>query len=90
MSKALNIRLHKAAKHNHKEFVVERFHRLLSHSITITSDEQQTPKYFVEATMLSAYAWNAIPVDETNIARSIPAIGRPLKFPMDIVLTFLP
>ena len=40
--------------------------------------------------MIAAYAWNAMPIDGTDIVRSIPAIGRPLRFPMDIVIADLP
>ena len=29
-------------------------------------------------------------IDGTDIIRSIPAIGRPLKFPMDVVLLEIP
>ena len=36
--------------------------------------------------MVSAYAWNDMPIDGTDIARSIPAICRPLLFPMNISL----
>ena len=31
-----------------------------------------------------------MPMDGTDIVRSLPAIGRPLRFPMDIVITALP
>ena len=40
--------------------------------------------------MIAAYAWNAMPIDGTDICRSIPVIGRPLRFPMDIFLSELP
>lgn len=89
LSKSLNIRLHKAAKRNHKAVGVERCHRFLNHSATIISNERQTPKYFVEAAIITAYAWNAMPVDRTDIGCSVCAIGRPLKFHMDIVLSEL-
>lgn len=36
--------------------------------------------------MISAYAWNAMPIDGTDIIQIVPAIGRPLRFPMDIAL----
>ena len=56
MSKSLNIRLHKAAKRNHKAVRVERYHRFLNHSVTIISDKRKTPKCFVETAIITAYA----------------------------------
>ena len=44
----------------------------------------------IECGMISAYAWNASPIDGTDIIRSVPAIGRELKFPLDINLVKLP
>lgn len=62
----------------------------LNHSVTIISSERQRPKCYVEASMITAYVWNAIPVDSTDIGHSISAIGRPLKFPMNIAISELP
>ena len=90
MAKGLKIRLHKAAKRNHKAVGVERYHRFLNHSVTILSNERQTIKCFVEAAMISAFAWNAMPTDGTDIGRSVSAIGRPLQFPMDIAMAEIP
>ena len=36
------------------------------------------------------YAWNASPIDGTDILRSVPAIGRELKFLIDIHESNLP
>lgn len=69
---------------------MERFHDFLNHSVTIIRDERQTPNFFVEATIISAYAWNIMPVDGIDIERSISTIGRPLRFPMDVALAELP
>ena len=54
-------------------------------------EERATSEYFVEYGMLSsAYAWNTSPIDGIYIIRSIPAIGRELKIPMDINVTKIP
>ena len=90
MCKALNIKIHRAAKRNHKAIGVERFHRFPNHSNTLVSHQRETHTCFVESSMIAAYAWNAMPIDGTDIVRSIPAIGRPLRFPMDIVIAALP
>ena len=62
----------------------------MNHNAKIVIAARQTYKCFVEITLVSAYAWNAIPIDGTDIIRSIPEIGRPLRFPMDIYLANLP
>ena len=85
-----NIWLHHAAERNHKTVGVKRFQKFLNHNAKIIIAARQTYKCFVEIAFISAYAWNAMPIDGTDIIRSIPDIGRPLKFPMDIVLTALP
>ena len=74
-SKLLNIRLHRAAKRNHKDIGVERYHTFLNHNVKIISSARQTHKCFVEVGHISAYAWNAMPIDGTDIICSIPAIG---------------
>ena len=56
----------------------------------IISSVRQTHKCLVEIGMVSAYAWNAMPIDGTDIISSVPAIERPLKFPMDVALAALP
>ena len=90
MAKALNIRLYKDAKRNHKVVGVECFHNFLNLPVTIISDKWQPPKHFVEVIMISAYTWNVIPVDGIDIGRSISIIVRPLRFPMDIALAEVP
>ena len=40
--------------------------------------------------MISAYTWNVMSIDGTDIIRSIPTIGRPLHFPMDVAMAELP
>ena len=90
MAKALIIRLHRVAKRIHKAIGVERFHNFLNHNATIISSARQTHKCFVEVALISAYAWNAMQIDGTDIIRSIPAIGRLLKFPMNVALSELP
>ena len=40
--------------------------------------------------MATAYAWNASPIDGTDIIRSVPAIGRELRYPIDVSLSPVP
>jgi len=84
MCEVLKLRFHPVAKRNHKAVGVERFHKFLNHAQKIGTEERGTSGAFVEIGMTTAYAWNASCIDGTEIVRSIPAIGRPLKYPLDI------
>ena len=88
--KALNIRLHRVLKRNHKAVDVERYHRFDYHVVTLVATTQETRKCFVEASMVAAYAWNDIPINGTDTPRSTPAIGRPIRFHMDMAIAELP
>ena len=55
-AKVLKLRLHRAAKRNHKAIGVERYHRFLNHNMTIIGNARETHKCFVEVSMISAYA----------------------------------
>lgn len=90
MCETLNLRFHLVAKRNHKAVGVERFHKFLNHAQKIGTEERGTSAAFVEIGMTTAYAWNASCIDGTEIVRSIPAIGRPLKYPLDINLCTTP
>ena len=90
MCKALVIRFHPVAKRNHKAVGVERYHRFLNHSQKIATEQRRTSEIFVECGMTTAYAWNASCIDGTDIVRSIPAIGRELKYPLDILESEIP
>ena len=90
MCKALNIKFHIVAKRNHKAVGVERFHKFLNHAEKISTEERGTSEPFVEVAMATAYAWNASPIEGTDIVRSIPAIGRELRYPLDVHLAETP
>jgi len=90
MCKTLKISFHPVAKRNHKAVGVERYHKFLNHSQTIATEQRGTPEIFVECGMTTAYAWNASYIDCTDIARSILAIGRELKFPPYIIEAEIP
>ena len=90
MYKSLNLRFHYVTKRNHKGVGVEHFHRFLNHSVTLSSYQRESHTYFVEDSMIATYTWNTMPIDGTYIIKIISVIGRPLRFPMDIVITALP
>ena len=90
MCSLLKIRFHAAAKRNHKSIGVEKFHAFLNKGVTIYAEERGSNECFVEAAMVLVYAWNASPIDGTGFIRSVPEIGRILKFPLDIELKNTP
>ena len=86
MCKILDITLWTLARGNHKGNSVERFHRFLNKTQTIAGASVGTHCIFRRNAKLSAYAWNSAPIDDTDIVRSIPAIGREFRFPLDTKL----
>ena len=90
MAESLGIRMHVTGARNHKAVGVERFHKFLNHATTIFSEERGSAECFVECGMLAAYVWNAIPINGTNIIRSVLAVGRELNFPIDIDIDNIP
>ena len=90
MCKALHINYEILAKRNHKGLLVEKFHRFLNKAITIAAEDRGTNDIFVAAGVAAGYAWNSSPIDGTGILRSVPAIGRELRFPLDVDISALP
>ena len=87
---ALSIDFHVAARGNHKAVGVEHFHRFLNKAVAIAANDRGTNSVFVEAAHTAAYAWNSSPIDGTDIIRSVPAVGRPFRFPFDLSLSPTP
>ena len=90
MCSTLQIRLHPAARGNHKAVSVERFFRYLNKAVAIAKNDRDTLNIWVPAAMLAAYAWNGSAIEGTHIIRSVPAVGREFKFPIDMVLEGTP
>ena len=90
MFQALNLNYDVLAKRNHKGLSVGNFHHFLNKSVTIAANERGTNDIFVPASIAAAYAWNSAPIDDTDIIRSIPVIGRALNFLFDINLNAVP
>jgi len=78
-------------RHNHKSVSVERLFRYLNKALTIAAEQRLgDTKVSVEAVHVATYAWNASVIDGTNIVRSVPAVGRPFRFPIDCDLSAVP
>ena len=90
MCKSLNINYDVLAKRNDKGLLVEMFCRFINKAITIASEDRGTNDIFVTAGDAEGNVWNSSPIDGTNILRSVPAIGRELRFLLDIHLSALP
>ena len=81
----LKINLHPTSGGNHDAIMVERFNAFLNKSLRIFCSERDTTRAFVEGAQLTAYAWNSAPMAETNISRSLVAVGREFQFPIDFI-----
>ena len=90
MYDVLNLNHDALAKCNHTGLTMKNFHRFLNKGVTIAAEDRGTDDIFVPAGITTGYAWNSAPIDGTDILRSIPVIGRELRFPIDINLSDLP
>ena len=86
----LKIPFEYVAKRNHKSLLIEKMHRFLNKVVTIAASDRSTLYCFVEAGIAAGYAWNSVPIDSTDIIRSIPAISCELRFPLDLRMASLP
>lgn len=86
MCDILDIKLWPLTRGNHKGLSVERYHRFLNQTQTIAGQDRGTHQSVIENSKTSQYAWNSAPIDDTGIPRSLAAIGRHFKFPLDVEL----
>ena len=75
---------------NHKGNGVEKFHRFLNKTSKIQENDHGTHNGIAHTVKTSRFAWNSAHIDGTDIDRSVAAIGRKFKFPLDIELGLLP
>ena len=90
MCDVLKITFWPLSRGNHKGNSVERYHRFLNKTQTIVGQDRGTHHTFLQNMKTSQYAWNSAPIDDTDIPRSLAAVGRHFAFPMDIDLHQLP
>ena len=89
MCKSLDLNYNVLANRNHKGLTVERFHRFLNKSVIIVMEDWQSNNVFVPVGIAAGYAWNSDPINGYSILRSTVAIGRELRFLIDINLSAL-
>jgi hypothetical protein len=80
----LGIQYYVAPPESHNAVLCERFHRYLNKVLRIGVADQQTYEQWTVNTLFATYAWNASPVDGTDVIRSFAAKARTFKFPLDI------
>ena len=78
----LHINCHIFSGDNHNPMIVERLNRYLNAGLRIMTNEHDSVRIALEAILLLIYAWNSCPVPETDIYRSLVAVGR-FAFPID-------
>ena len=64
----LLIPVHEVAIENHKAIINEGFHRYLNKVYMINSSDKRSLHQLLQGVLFALYAWNAGPVDETDIA----------------------
>ena len=69
---------------------MERYHRFLNQMQAIVGNYRGTRAVYIQNAKTSQYAWNSAPIDNTDICRSVAAIGRTFRFPLDVELSPTP
>ena len=82
--RALQVPVQPVAPENHKAIRNERFHRYLNKVQGVNSADTGTLEQWKQGTLFAIYAWNAGPIDGTDIPRSVAAIARDFPFPIDL------
>ena len=80
----LLIPVHAVSIVNHKAIRNEGFRRYLDKVHNINSADKGSLHQRLKGVFFALYAWNAFPVDGTDIAQSLMAIGIELPFPIDL------
>lgn len=87
MCTKLGIMFWPLARGNHKGLSVERYHRFLNKTQTIVGNDRGTHSTIFQNVKTSQYAWNSSPIDNTDVTRSMAALGREFRFPLDVELS---
>ena len=84
MCRLLKITFWALSRGNHKGLSVERYHRYLNKTQTIVGNDRGTHQTFLQNCKITQYGWNSAPIDDTDIPRSMAAVGREFRFPLDV------
>jgi hypothetical protein len=80
----LRIPVDAVSPENHKAIRNERFHRYLNKVQRINTADVDSLFRWKQGVLFSLYAWNAAPIDGTDLPRSLVAVGRNFPFPIDL------
>jgi hypothetical protein len=80
----LRVHVDAVSKENHKAIRNERFHRYLNKVQRINTADVDSLFRWKQGVLFSLYAWNAAPIDGTDLPRSLVAMGRNFPFPIDL------
>jgi hypothetical protein len=75
---------HVVARENHDAILCERFHRYLNKVQRIHMADTNSFSDWALGAYFATYAWNASPIDGTDVVRSFAAKGREFPFPFDV------
>ena len=75
---------------NHKVNSDEKYYRLLKKTQTITGTDRGSHDNFIQDYKTSQYVWKRTPIDDTDIPRSLAAIGREFRFNIDVEISATP
>jgi hypothetical protein len=84
MCTTIGINYHVVSPDQHNGILCERFHRYLNKVQKINTADTQSFTQWVQGALFAVYAWNAAPIDGTNIMRSFAAKARVFPFPIEI------
>ena len=86
MCKLIKLIFRPLSRKNHKGNSVERYHRFLNKTQTISEQDRGTHVVFHQNIKTPQYVWNSVPIEDTYISRCVAAVGREFRFPLDIEL----
>ena len=69
---------------NHQCNGVEQYPYFLNKTQTISGQDRGTYDIVHHNMKTSQYAWNSVPIDNTDIPRCVAVIGREFKLPLDV------
>ena len=90
MCQALKINFWYLSYSNHKGNSVTHYHRFLNKTQAISNNNCGTNQVFIHNAKISQYVWNSLAIDETDIQRSLAAVGQEFRFPLDVDLSLSP
>ena len=71
---------------NQKGNSVERYHRFLNKTQTISGENRRTREVFHQNMKTSQYTYNNALIDDTYISRCVVTVGKEFRFILDIEL----